>query len=83
MNAGNIKSGKNSDIRNNANYLAKMEVKYMKRRKIVFVIEVFVMLITATIITTGCESTDAIAVLQGISDGLEAYQEDLENGVYF
>ena len=55
----------------------------MKRRKIDFVIEVFAMLITATIITTGCESTDAIAVLQGISDGLEAYQEDLENGVYF
>lgn len=48
----------------------------MKRRKIVFVIGVFAMLITATIITTGCESTDAINVLQGITDGINGYLED-------
>ena len=55
----------------------------MKRKKMIFFIGVFAMLSTVTLITTSCESTDAINVLQGISDGLEAYQEDLENGVYF
>lgn len=48
----------------------------MKRRKMIFFIGVFAMLSTVTLITTSCESTDAINVLQGITDGINGYLED-------
>ena len=45
-------------------------------------IGIFALLMSSMVITTGCESLDAITVLQGISDGLEASQENLYIEVY-